>query len=365
MDSTTLSRALTLSTNVSERRGYIPILQNVALHRRAVLATDLDMSLAMPLQDGPRHPCTVDARAMLATVKALPKGAALEIAAGDAGAIVGTSDGPVAVLETLPLADWPSMAAAPAVPYLVDASDFATALARVAMAQSSEETRYYLNGVFLEPRGDMLAMTATDGHRLVHLTVPMRQTAETLPPAVILPRKAVAVALAMLAKAAGPVLLHHAPNQVEIQHVESGATLRSKAIDGTFPDYTRVIPTDAPLWISAPRDALADAAAAFCKAAAAWGIRHRGGCCVMATDDSGLTLSIEHDGNRMVRSIAGARIFSTEPRRAGINPHYLSDLCGIVPKGWSMSLAQPHNDAGCPFRCDLAGGVAVVMPMRA
>jgi DNA polymerase-3 subunit beta len=101
---------------------------------------------------------------------------------------------------------------------------------------STEETRYYLNGVFLHSTPAGIAAVATDGHKLAKVVLDRKEAF----PAVIVPRKAVGEVVKSLSE--NPVTV--SVSQTKIRFKSGNTIVVTKVIDGTFPDYTRVIPTD-------------------------------------------------------------------------------------------------------------------------
>ena len=107
-------------------------------------------------------------------------------------------------------------------------------------AISSEETRYYLMGIFLHVADEKLKAAATDGHRLARVTVDKPEGADGMPD-VIIPKKCVGELRKLLDEVEGTVEVSLSPTKVRFGL--GNAVLTSKLIDGTFPDYNRVIPT--------------------------------------------------------------------------------------------------------------------------
>lgn len=123
----------------------------------------------------------------------------------------------------------------------MSASTLRNALDKVRGAVASEEFRYYLNGVYLHVSGKMLRFVATNGHRLSLYEMPAPEGVGEDMPGVIIPAETVGTLLAMLGKRpAGDVALTVQKEVVAFTYGD--ANLWSKAIDGTFPDYGRVIP---------------------------------------------------------------------------------------------------------------------------
>ena len=126
------------------------------------------------------------------------------------------------------------------------AKTLAEMIDRTRFAISTEETRYYLNGIFLHVTDDdepVLKAAATDGHRLARFTLERPEGAAGMPD-VIVPRKAVGEIRKLIEEADGNVLVDLSASKIRFTvSGEGGVVLTSKLIDGTFPDYSRVIPT--------------------------------------------------------------------------------------------------------------------------
>src|SRR5262249_2394432 len=112
---------------------------------------------------------------------------------------------------------------------------------RTRFAISTEETRYYLNGIYLHPLPDkkLLRAVATDGHRLARAETEMPKGAERMS-GIILPRKAVQEVRKLLDDIDQPIEIAVSDSKIRLDI--GGIVLTSKLIDGTFPDYERVIP---------------------------------------------------------------------------------------------------------------------------
>jgi DNA polymerase-3 subunit beta len=248
----TLSReallpALALVTKAVERRSTIPILQNVLIEpgkdRLAIVGSDLDTEIragvAASCAEGAGF--TVPAQTLHDAVRKLPDGAEIALVL-DASAVVVTAGRSKFRLQILPAADFPAMNSgnlphsftlpAATAARIIDAVDFAI---------STEETRYYLNGIHWHADGDQLACVATDGHRLARLRVPLPGDPDRMP-GVIIPRRAVGLIRSLIGdKPTGDIAIRLSDTKIAFED-EAGRTLLSKLIDGTFPDYARVIP---------------------------------------------------------------------------------------------------------------------------
>lgn len=105
---------------------------------------------------------------------------------------------------------------------------------------SKEEARYYLRGVYVEPRMGSMIFTATDGHRLATLKVTSGISDDVRFEPMIVPREPLRDYMKFLERADGPVLVTIDDNRLQMSAV--GETHITKLIDGQFPDYERVIP---------------------------------------------------------------------------------------------------------------------------
>lgn len=246
----TLLRGLSHVQSVVERRNTIPILSNVLIEARGegslrLMATDLDLQIDETIPAAVDMPgaITVPAHTLFDIVRKLPEGAQVELSAAD-GRIQVTAGRAKFSLSTLPRDDFPMIAEGELpTSFELSAEILKQIIDKTRFAISTEETRYYLNGIFLHVTEDgqrMLRAAATDGHRLARVTVPCPDGAETMPD-VIVPRKCVAELRKLLEDVDGSVGVSLSGSKIRFDLGQ--AILTSKLIDGTFPDYTRVIPT--------------------------------------------------------------------------------------------------------------------------
>ncbi len=246
IDRLSLLRPLGHVSSVVERRNTIPILANVVIRAEAgqltLTATDMEMDIAEQVscsvvQDGA---CTVPAHLLNDIVKKLPDGAEVTIMVTDGTASVqaGRSN---FTLPTLPFEDFPTFNNSEfPVQFALTAADMRHQIDTTRFAISTEETRYYLNGIYFHKSDSgELAAVATDGHRLALAQMSMPQGADDLPN-IILPRKAVGELRKLLDNEDGEVNVKLSETRAEFSFGQ--VRLTSKLIDGSFPDYTRVIP---------------------------------------------------------------------------------------------------------------------------
>ncbi len=243
----TLLKSLGHVQSVVERRNTIPILSNVLIEARddgslRLMATDLDLQVdeSVPAQVAQAGATTVSAHTFFDIVRKLPEGSQVELAAaeGKMQVVAGRSR---FNLSTLPRDDFPVIAEGELpTRFELPAQTLRQIIDKTRFAISSEETRYYLMGIFLHVADEKLKAAATDGHRLARVTVDKPEGADGMPD-VIIPKKCVGELRKLLDEVEGTVEVSLSPTKVRFGL--GNAVLTSKLIDGTFPDYNRVIPT--------------------------------------------------------------------------------------------------------------------------
>lgn len=246
-----LLRSLTHVQGVVERRTTIPILSNVLLQanggKLGLTATDMDLAIiegtdAEVAQDGAT---TVAAHTLYDIVRKLPEGSQVEVGSGGTQGQLDIKSGRSKLsLTTLPSEDFPVMSDGD-LPhsFTVSAETLRRLIDRTRFAMSTEETRYYLNGLYFHAAetdgAQVLRVVATDGHRLARIEVALPEGAAGMP-GVIVPRKAVGEIRKLIDEVDDDVEI--ALSDTKIKFSFADAVLTSKLIDGTFPDYNRVIP---------------------------------------------------------------------------------------------------------------------------
>jgi DNA polymerase-3 subunit beta len=370
----TLLRCLSHVQSVVERRNTIPILSNVLIEAASggsvkLMATDLDLQIVEILPavvvDVPGA-ITVSAHLLFDIARKLPDGSQVGLESTDNRLVVKAGRSRFQ-LPTLPRDDFPVIVEG-GLPtsFEVPASTLAQLIDRTRFAISTEETRYYLNGIFLHVAeedvsgtGPVLKAAATDGHRLARFTLPRPNGAEGMPD-VIVPRKCVAELRKLLEEA------HDSNVQVDLSASkirfslggENGVVLTSKLIDGTFPDYSRVIPTanDKLLKLD-PRsffegvDRVATIATEKTRAVK------------MALDNDRVTLSVTSPDNGTAAEEIAAD-YGASGFEIGFNANYLKDILSQI-EGDTVELHLA--DAGAPTlirQNDKAPALYVLMPMR-
>ena len=243
----TLLKSLGHVQSVVERRNTIPILSNVLIEARddgslRLMATDLDLQVdeSVPAQVSQAGATTVSAHTFFDIVRKLPEGSQVEISASE-GKMQVVAGRARFNLSTLPRDDFPVIAEGELpTRFELPALTLRQIIDKTRFAISSEETRYYLMGIFLHVADEKLKAAATDGHRLARVTVDKPEGADGMPD-VIIPKKCVGELRKLLDEVEGTVEV--SLSSTKVRFGLGNAVLTSKLIDGTFPDYNRVIPT--------------------------------------------------------------------------------------------------------------------------
>jgi DNA polymerase III subunit beta len=250
-DRASLLKALAHVQSVVEKRNTIPILANVLLAVRdgtlTLTATDMEIAIVEDVAASTARPgaCTAPAATLYDIVRKLPDGAEVELEHPGGEAQLALRAGRYNTkLVVLPTEDFPQMTAGTLSHHFsLSAQQLRTVIDRTRFAISTEETRYYLNGIFLhaaEVEGTpVLRAVATDGHRLARVEQPLPEGARSMP-GVIVPRKTVGELRKLLDEVSGDVAIGLSDTRIEFRF--ENIRLTSKLIDGTFPEYERVIP---------------------------------------------------------------------------------------------------------------------------
>jgi DNA polymerase III subunit beta len=247
-----LLKSLNHVQSVVERRNTIPILSNVQMDATGgqlrLTATDMDLAVveSVPAAIATDGSTTAPAHTLYDIVRKLPDGAQVELdASGDGEQILLRAGRSRFTLQTLPTSDFPQMSSGD-LPhrFKLPATELRSLIDRTRFAISTEETRYYLNGIYLHTAKtndvDVLRAVATDGHRLARVELPLPSGAAGMP-GVIVPRKTINELRKLIDETGEDVELSLSDSKIRFAFDD--VELISKLIDGTFPDYERVIPT--------------------------------------------------------------------------------------------------------------------------
>ena len=366
IDRISLLRPLGHVSSVVERRNTIPILSNVVLRaasgKLSLTATDMDMDIITDVacavgQDGAS---TVSAHLLNDIVKKLPDGSEVQIQIADGHAQISAGRSSFR-LPCLPVEDFPAINNSDfPVRFMLTAADLRDLMDTTRFAISTEETRYYLNGIYFhsadnENGAGQFRAVATDGHRLALSQMDMPAGAADMP-SIILPRKAVGELRKLLDDEDGEVQVSLSETRAEFAF--GSVRLTSKLIDGSFPDYTRVIPS--------ANDKLVTLDAALFKAAVdrVSIISSDKSRAVKLTITPGLLSISAHNTDASSANEELEIEYQGEALEIGFNARYLLDITDQIQGDvLQMELADP----GAPSLIRTPGDEAslfVLMPMR-
>ena len=368
-DRATLLKALAHIQSVAEKRNTIPILANARIEvsrgKLSFTATDMEIAVVeeVPCQAVRDGATTAPAATLYEIVRKLPEGAEVELDLNTENGQLRLRAGKYGTsLVTLPVEDFPAMTAGQ-LPhrFKLGAQELRGLIDRTRFAISTEETRYYLNGIYLHAVDvdghRRLRAVATDGHRLARVEEDLPEGAGAMP-GIIIPRKTVAELRKLLDEASGSVEV--ALSDTRIQFTVGPITLTSKLIDGTFPEYDRVIPRENDKILRVGKKDFAEAVA---RVAAISSERSRP--VKLALQKDLLTLSAASpDQGSATEELDGDRVqYSAGALEIGFQARYLNDITDQISEQVEFRFA----DGSAPtIVCDAADGTAlyVLMPMR-
>jgi DNA polymerase III subunit beta len=351
--------------SVVERRNTIPILSNVLIEASGdglrLMATDLDLQIVETVEAEVETPgaTTVSAHTLFDIARKLPEGAQVSLTAED-GKMQVVAARSRFNLQTLPRDDFPVIAEGDLpTSFELPVQTLKEMIDKTRFAISTEETRYYLNGIFFHVADEgqpVLKAAATDGHRLARVTMPRPEGAEDMPD-IIVPRKCVSEIRKLLDEAEGNVLIALSASKIRFT-LPTGAVLTSKLIDGTFPDYSRVIPTGNDKLLKIDPKSFMQGVDRVSTIAS-----EKTRAVKMALEKDKITLSVTSPENgTAAEEVPGD--YGSDGFEIGFNAKYLMDILGQV----EGDTVEVHlADAAAPTLIrenDKASALYVLMPMR-
>jgi DNA polymerase-3 subunit beta len=398
IDRDKLLEVLTKLATIIDAKSGIPILHNVFLDVCATTiflrATDNDMQLVIPVpaEVTSQGQTTVDGKLLHEIVRKCPKAGQIGVTLGgasrrrkassaDADRLRLTCGSAEFTLLTLQPDDWPKLSLHDGAEFRLECRQLRALIEKTRFAVSNDETRYYLNGIYLHALGESLAAVATDGHRLAVKTVPLPAGADDLPEprgegdnpgpraakdglaamrGVIIPKEAASVALKILPDseveceiAAGANLMRLRVGEIE---------LVARLIDGTYPDWQRVVPSGGTMRVIAPRESLA-------KAVSRVGVvlDERDGAIAMRIEPEAIKLTARsHIAGHEAREQVDDCVSDGEPMRVGVNPRFLAEILETMD-GTQLAIVL-QGDVSGPLLFEEVDGDGslrmVLMPMR-
>jgi len=353
--------------SVVERRNTIPILSNVLLKADAgsvqLTATDLDLEIVETTSADVAQAggVTANAHMLYDIVRKLPDGAQLELEqSGDDDRVTLYAGRSQFTLQALPQEDFPDLTAGELThTFKVNAADLARLIDKTRFAISTEETRYYLNGIYLhEVEKDNIAFlrgVATDGHRLAQVELPLPDGAAGMP-GIIVPRKAVLEVHKLLENVEDDVEI--SLSDTKIRFAFANIVLTSKLIDGTFPDYERVIPQGNENVLEVDSVLFAQAVDRVSTISS-----ERGRAVKLLIEKDKVVLSVNNpDSGSATEEVASS--FDGDDLEIGFNARYLLDITSqlesnnarfLLADSGSPAIVRDNNDGSALY---------VLMPMR-
>jgi DNA polymerase-3 subunit beta len=352
---------------VVERRNTIPILGNVLIRAEnaqlALKATDLDLEVTetLPAETATAGSTTVPAHMFYDIVRKLPDGSQIVLESDGERAVLAIRAGRSRfTLQTLPESDFPDLAAGDMThAFQLGAKDMKDLIDRTQFAISTEETRYYLNGIYLHAAGSGVQATlravATDGHRLAQVDLPQPRGAAEMP-GVIVPRKTVGEVQRLIEDNTSEIKIEL--SQGKIRFTLGQVVLTSKLIDGTFPDYGRVIPQNNDKELIVDKG---DFAAAVDRVSTI--SSERGRAVKLALSPGKLVLSVTNPDSGSATEELEVE-YASDALDIGFNSRYLMDIASQIEGEVAvLRLADPGSPTLIQDK-DNSAALYVLMPMR-
>ncbi len=345
---------------VVERRQTMPILANVLFVARdgllSITGTDLEVELVAmtELEIQEDGEITVPARKLLDICRALPDGAEISLQQ-DRERIQVKSGRSRFNLATLPAAEFPTVEDISVQQTLtIKQADLKHLLDKTHFSMAQQDVRYYLNGLLLEANGKRLRAVATDGHRLALCDLELGEKGSAQQQ-VIVPRKGV-LELQRLLGSEGEVVIYIGSNHIRAEM--DGIRFTSKLIDGRFPEYERVIPSQISQTMQADREILRHA---LQRTAILSNEKYRG----IRLDIRGDMLVIQANNPEHEEAHEELAVeYAGEELEIGFNVNYLLDALSAVEND-TVEVGLSDSNSSCLIR-EPGSDVCryVVMPMR-
>ncbi|RWO57499.1 DNA polymerase III subunit beta [Mesorhizobium sp.] len=367
LERSNLLKSLNHVHRVVERRNTIPILSNVLLSAEGATlemkATDLDLEVteATPAKVERGGATTVPAHLLYDIVRKLADGAEVMLKTDEDGnAMTVTSGRSSFRLQCLPQSDFPELSAGSfSHVFRLDSVALKGLIEKTQFAISTEETRYYLNGIYLHTHdadGKLkLRSVATDGHRLARAEIDAPAGSEGMP-GIIIPRKTVSELQKLVDDP--DIAVTTELSDTKIRFTIGSVVLTSKLIDGTFPDYQRVIPTGNDKKLIIDRQSFAAAVDRVSTISS-----ERGRAVKLSIGEGQVTLAVNNpDSGSATEELAAD--YSSDAIEIGFNAKYLLDVAAQLTGTEAKFMLA---DAGSPTLIhDMADETTlyVLMPMR-
>jgi DNA polymerase-3 subunit beta len=361
-----LLRSLGHVQSVVERRNTIPILSNVKIEADGdgvtLNATDMDLDIVerVGANVGTPGATTAHALTLYEIVRKLPDGADVEVEAPGDGKMTIRAGRSRFTLSCLPTEDFPVMAAGTdGHKFSLAAADLRDMIDRTRFAISTEETRYYLNGIYVHvfdrDGTPVLRAVSTDGHRLASVELPLPDGASGMP-GVIVPRKTVGEIRKLIDETGNDIEISLSDTKVRFAFDDT--VLTSKLIDGTFPDYQRVIPVGNDKEMTVSRKLFSDAVD---RVSAISSEKSRAVKLALSGDTLSLSASSAEHGSAQEEIEVG---YGGDDLEIGFNAGYLLDIARQIDGDTASFMLSDASSPTIIRGEEAAGTLYVLMPMR-
>ena len=355
-------KAINKVQSVVERRNTMPILSNVLLkaenNQLYITATDLDIFIensthSNTIEDGS---ITVQAGILQSIVNKMYEGAEISIGITDKTMTMESGRSKFN-LSTIPATDYPDLPDDDnsTMQFEISAGELASLIEKVQFAISTEETRYYLNGIYVHTVDDKIRLVATDGHRLARADG-QKPEGMDLPDGIIIPRKTVHELYKLLDNTDASCFVYLLPDN-KIKFTINGTTLISKLVDATFPDYNRVIPKK-------NKETFTVNCKDFRNAVDRVSVMNMNSICTMGLKIENNLLQLSaHDTNTGHSSDEIEIQYNSSPLSINFNAKYLLDIAGHI-KEENITIHLDESNPAIIEGSDNTNILYVLMPMR-
>ena len=361
IDKETLLNPLQQIIGAVEKRQTMPALSNVLIRTTenslTLTATDLEIELVSQIGiiiDEPGE-ITVPARKLLDICKSLPNEAIVKFTVKDTKALVQSGRSRFS-LTTLPANDFPALEAINSIyEFEITQKMLKDIIDKTAFAMAQQDVRYYLNGLMLEISSNYLRAVATDGHRLAYSEKETNADIADIKQ-VILPRKGVLELIRLLKDTDEKVKIILGSNHLQVEFDQ--LRLTSKLIDGRFPDYNRVMPTDGDNIMTADREQLRQA---LMRASILSNEKYRG---IRLILEKNLIKLQAQNPDHEEADIELEVVYSGDDIEIGFNVNYMLDVLNVTNSEMVQTALRDSNSSFLLTYPDQSDSKYVIMPMR-
>ncbi len=364
-----LLAALEQVKGVIEARNTIPVLHNVLFVVEdgilTVTGTDLDIEASAIAPAAGALRTTLPSDKINLAAKSFKPGKLTIVPVEGRNAVTVKQGRGVRTISTLPADDFPKRKALErAVSFDISSDALVGLLGACRTAQSTEETRYYLNGTYLHVAGEKLVAVATDGARLIRAETDLPEGAAEMP-GIIVPRKAVGHLLGLLSHLTGQIRVETNADAIRLQL--GPCTIISKLVDHTYPEYSRVIPDDGSRTVTVKREHFLAPVAAVASIVDAEGEKLKLRVVTFdlgASDDAHSISTRDHKGTSATEAFDA--VLTGEPVRFGLNSQYAREVASVFAEGSTLTLLVNAAPSALRITSDKDDGlVGVIMSIAA